>query len=84
MAEETIKKFYMCPKCLEPALEPTPCPKCGGERLRCRPGDPDDPCRKPYLVAAGAGMSRAPIWWLRAIGALEPDEDRLKNRPDET
>jgi hypothetical protein len=83
MAEETIKDFYMCPKCLEPALEPTPCPNCGGERLHCRPGDPDDPCRKPYTAMTDEHRSRAPIWWLCAIGALDPEKLK-ENRTDQS
>ena len=83
MAEEAIKDFYMCPKCLEPALEATPCPNCGGERLHCRPGDPDDPCRKPYMAATEDHISRAPIWWLCAIGVLDP-EKVAKSQKDKT
>lgn len=71
MIDTEVKIFYMCPKCMEPAEEPTPCPNCGGERIPCRPGDPDDPCRKPMMSSSGEIRSRAPVWWLRAIGALD-------------
>ncbi len=80
MADEIIKKFYMCPKCMEPAKKATPCPSCGGQRLPCRPGEPDDPCRKPYMAPTGEIISRAPVWWLRAIGALDTETG---THPDE-
>jgi hypothetical protein len=63
--------FYLCPRCFEPAEDPTPCPRCGGERVACRPGAPDDPVRKPLMTATGEIKSRAPLWWLRA--AASPD-----------
>ena len=65
MAYEVMKVFYVCPKHMEPAREPSPCPRCGRERVTCRPGDADDPCRKPLMSAAGEVKSRAPLWWLR-------------------
>ena len=71
MANTDVRIFYMCPKCMEPALEQTSCPTCGGERITCRPGEVDDPCRKPLMLPTGQVRSRAPIWWLVAIGALD-------------
>jgi hypothetical protein len=71
MTDEVVKMFYMCPNCMEPAEEPTPCPKCGGNRVPCRPGESDDPCRKPFMAPTGEIRSRAPVWWLQAIGRLK-------------
>ena len=65
-----VMKFYLCPRCFEPADEPVPCPRCGGERVACRPGTADDPARKPLMAATGELRSRAPLWWLRASGGL--------------
>jgi hypothetical protein len=60
--------FYSCPRCFEAAADPTPCPRCGGERITCRPGAADDPARKPLITAVGEIRNRAPLWWLRATG----------------
>lgn len=73
MAEKLIALFYMCPRCLEPATDPTPCPSCGGERIECCPGAMEDPCRKPLFAPTGEIRSRAPLWWLKAKGALDQD-----------
>ncbi|HSB90704.1 MAG TPA: hypothetical protein VLD63_11835 [Anaerolineales bacterium] len=57
--------LYLCARCLLPGDAPGPCPRCGRERLTCRPGDPDDPCRRPVIDAAGKVRTRAPLWWLK-------------------
>ena len=64
MAYQIVKVFYVCPKHMEPAEEPTPCPTCGRERVQCRPGEAGDPCRKPLISPRGEIRSRAPMWWL--------------------
>lgn len=56
---------YLCARCLLAGDAPGPCPRCGQERLTCRPGDPDDPCRKPLIDSAGEVRTRAPLWWLK-------------------
>jgi hypothetical protein len=58
-------QLYLCPRCLLAGDTPEPCPRCGGTRLTCRPGDPDDPCRRPLVDAEGHVRTRAPLWWLR-------------------
>lgn len=65
MAYRIISRFYLCPRCLEAAEEPMPCPRCGGQRIQCRPGAADDPCRKPLLSSSGEVRSHAPLWWLQ-------------------
>jgi hypothetical protein len=35
------------------------------ELLTCKPGDPDDPCRRPLIDAKGQIKTRAPVWWLK-------------------
>jgi hypothetical protein len=71
MAQELQPAICLCPNCLTPAVEPGPCHVCGHERLVCRPGDPDDPCRKPLMTANGRIKTQAPLWWLlKTVGPL--------------
>lgn len=58
-------EFYLCPNCFTPGRAPGACENCGSTVLHCRPGDADDPCRKPLLNAAGDLKTRAPLWWLK-------------------
>ncbi len=57
--------LYVCPRCLESRTVAGACPRCGVQRVRCHPGDPDDPCRRPLMDAQGKVLTRAPLWWLR-------------------
>ncbi len=57
--------IYLCPNCFSPADEPGDCSKCGHARVGCRPGDPDDPCRRPLMDSDGNLRTRAPLWWLQ-------------------
>jgi hypothetical protein len=65
MDAEKIEQIYLCPKCFMTQAAPGVCPRDGSELLTCRPGHPDDPCRRPLINAKGRVISRAPIWWLR-------------------
>ena len=65
MGEEDVVQVYLCPRCLTPAAEPGPCPNDGVERVGCRPGALDDPCRRPLMDVEGRVRTRAPLWWLR-------------------
>lgn len=65
MTEEFFEEVYLCPKCLEAQASPIPCPNDGTELLTCRPGDPDDPSRRPLMDASGHIKTRAPLWWLK-------------------
>ena len=58
-------EIYLCPVHLTPTGEPGACPECGREMLGCRPGDPNDPCRRPIMDQRGRVLTRAPLWWLR-------------------
>jgi hypothetical protein len=73
MPDQTETMLYLCPNCYTPGEAPGACPMCGHEMLGCRPGDPDDPCRKPLIDSAGRVRTRAPRWWLekRLPGLLE-------------
>ena len=66
-----VEQVYLCANCMLPGDSPGPCPRCGRERLTCRPGDPDDPCRRPWIDAQGQVRTRAPLWWLKqTVGSL--------------
>lgn len=75
MAYEVVKVLYLCPKHLEPAYEQTPCPTCGRQRVKCRPGEANDPCRKPLISPRGEIRTRAPLWWLRRTVVWLADKD---------
>lgn len=71
MAGSTVDQVYLCPRCFDSQASAGICPRCGLERLSCRPGDADDPCRRPLVDAAGQVRTRAPLWWLRqTVGPL--------------
>ncbi len=59
------QKFYLCPDCLTPTESSGPCANCGADVMECRPGDTDDPCRRPIIDSRGNVRTRAPLWWLR-------------------
>jgi len=65
MTELDQEVIYLCPNCLSPADSGGPCRNCGETVIECRPGDPDDPCRRPLMDAKGRVRTRAPMWWLR-------------------
>lgn len=60
-----MTQVYLCPRCFEAQTAPGFCPNDGAELLSCRPGAPDDPCRRPLMDDKGRVVSRAPIWWLQ-------------------
>ncbi len=60
---ETMR-VYVCRRCLTPAADAGECAYCGGEKVGCRTGDPDDPCRRPLMDSEGRIQTRAPRWWL--------------------
>jgi hypothetical protein len=71
MSASTDVEVFLCPRCLDSQPRAGTCPRCGLERIGCRPGDPDDPCRRPLVDASGQVRTRAPLWWLRqTVGPL--------------
>lgn len=58
-------EFFLCPNCFSPGRSAGPCENCGTQVLHCRPGEADDPCRKPLMNALGEVKTRAPLWWLQ-------------------
>lgn len=65
MGSQSDLEVFLCPKHLLPTGQPGICADCGLELVGCRPGDPDDPCRRPLIDASGRILTRAPLWWLR-------------------
>ena len=65
MAFNADSEVYLCPVHLTPTDQPGTCEQCGRELVGCRPGDPDDPCRRPIMDHSGRILTRAPLWWLR-------------------
>lgn len=65
MTEEVV--IYVCRRCTASAGEPGKCQFCGGEKVACRPGNDDDPLRRPLIDAEGNVLTRAPRWWLLQI-----------------
>jgi hypothetical protein len=62
-----IERLYLCPNCfnaLESAAVAEPCQVCGHSLVECKPGAPDDPCRKPLTDNDGDLLTRAPLWWV--------------------
>jgi predicted amidophosphoribosyltransferase len=57
--------IFLCPHCMLPGPEAGACPQCGATLVSCRPGEPDDPCRKPLMDRHGRVLTRAPLWWLQ-------------------
>jgi hypothetical protein len=78
MSHDTTENIYLCPNCFTPADASGACLQCGAEVLECKPGDPDDPCRRPLMDSRGRVQTRAPLWWLqRTVTNLI--ERRLRN-----
>jgi hypothetical protein len=65
MVENLTEWLFLCPNCFMPGEKEGPCTQCGTQVLKCRPGDPDDPCRRPLMDDHGRVRSRAPLWWLQ-------------------
>ncbi|MBI4770291.1 MAG: hypothetical protein HY784_07760 [Chloroflexi bacterium] len=63
-AQQPLAVVYLCPRCLTGYGEPGTCPICRLALLGCRPGSPDDPCRRPLMTGDGQVRARAPVWWL--------------------
>ena len=70
MTEEK-KIYYICPKCLDMTQAPPDHKGHEGRLIAVSPGPWDDERRKPPLDAHGHVMTRAPRWYLEAIGILD-------------
>jgi hypothetical protein len=67
MTDVESERIYLCPSCLTPADSGGPCRNCGETVIECKPGDPDDPCRRPLIDDQGRVRTRAPLWWVRQL-----------------
>lgn len=65
MGYQDVEHIYLCPGCLSAAEGSGACSNCGTTVIECRPGDPDDPCRRPLMNQDGEVLTRAPVWWLQ-------------------
>ncbi len=66
MAEKLV--LYICPRCFQ-ALDTEPDEHEHHIRfIRCEPGEPHDDRRKPPTDHDGCVITRAPRWYLEAIG----------------
>ena len=65
MSDRSSEWIYICPRCFEAQDSDGHCSKDGTKLISCRPGHPDDPCRRPLVDEDGKIRTRAPIWWLR-------------------
>jgi hypothetical protein len=60
--------FYLCPFCFE--VSEVEGDHHGQRMVRCDAGQPGDERRKPMMDERGNLKSRAPRWFLEAIGSL--------------
>ena len=77
-----IERLYLCPNCfnaLEAPQMSEPCPLCGHSLVECKPGAPDDPCRKPLMDADGDLLTRAPEWWVDEYKRLAAQSAEASN-----
>lgn len=76
-----LERLYLCPNCfnaLQAEAMAEPCEVCGHSLIECRPGDTDDPCRKPMMDDDGDLVTRAPMWWVERYKKLAADSLRRK------
>jgi hypothetical protein len=59
-------RFFLCPVCFNASVDGRECHD--HQMICCRAGGPDDERRKPLMDAAGRVQSRAPRWYLEAVG----------------
>jgi hypothetical protein len=66
--------FYMCPVCFQVCDSDK---ECHAHRMvSCRPGPPGDARRKPVEDRFGKLVSRAPRWYLEAVGTIQGPQQR--------
>jgi hypothetical protein len=70
----TAYLFYICPFCFKVCES---CRDCHERRMiRCDVGQPGDERRKPLIDASGRLQSRAPRWFLEAVGWIPAGHSR--------
>jgi hypothetical protein len=69
---KTGENFYICPVCFQVCDSQQ---ECHAHRMvECAPGKPGDERRKPVTNRFGRYASRAPRWYLEAIGRMPPSQ----------
>lgn len=63
--------FYICPVCFQVCDSEKECH--AHRMLACNPGEPGDERRKPVKDPFGQDASRAPRWYLEAVGRIRPE-----------
>ena len=64
MSEEGV--FYICPVCFQACDSEVECHR--HKMVECRPGRAGAVSRQPVRDAAGRLVSRAPRWYMEAVG----------------
>jgi hypothetical protein len=62
--------IYMCPVCFQVCDSEQECH--AHKMVACIPGKPGDNRRKPVKDRFGKMVSRAPLWYLEAVGTVQP------------
>jgi hypothetical protein len=69
---EAKKVIYICPVCFQVCDSEK---ECHAHRMvACDPGLPGDTRRKPVKDRFGKFVSRAPRWYLEAVGTYQPQK----------
>ncbi|HJW90966.1 MAG TPA: hypothetical protein VJ436_10045 [Anaerolineales bacterium] len=63
------RQFHICLVCFRVCEAEGDCHH--GRKLQCDAGEPDDDRRKPVADEHGQLLSRAPRWFLEALGVLK-------------
>ena len=69
----TVHLFYICPVCFNACEDRASCHE--HEMMCCDPGVLDDERRKPVMDASGRVHTRAPLWYLEAVGWIPAKDD---------
>jgi hypothetical protein len=69
---EPEKTIYICPVCFQVCDSVKECH--AHRMIACNPGRPGDKRRKPVEDRFGKLVSRAPRWYLEAVGTYQPHE----------
>jgi hypothetical protein len=63
--------FYICPTCFNACETAEECHE--HQMMGCDPGELGHERRKPVMDAAGRVYTRAPRWYLEAVGWIQAD-----------
>jgi hypothetical protein len=66
-----VNVFYICPTCFNACETAEECHE--HQMMGCDPGELGHERRKPVMDAAGRVYTRAPRWYLEAVGWIQAD-----------